>query len=123
MSLFKKLFFNINPTARDVKYYLKEVFEKQGFSASFSFAGSVNHMVYSKGEIDFDFWWETGNRPTLFLRKSGEQVKTSVYDNLIRKHAPKETIGGKIYFVYSKLDKESYYKEHELFILDYIKNN
>ncbi len=123
MSIFKSLFFKINTNARDVKYYLNEVLTKEGFQAEYSFVGSVNHVVYSKGDIDFDFWWETGNRPTLFLRRNGESIKTTVYENLIQKHAPRETVGGKIYFIYSKLDKEVYYKEHELFILDYIKNN
>lgn len=123
MGICKSLFFAVNPHSRDLQYYLNPVFKKEGFEKVFSWNDSKNHILYSNGKMVFDFWWVHGSRPTLFLRNNGEQIKTTVYDSLIEKYAPKESIGGKIHFLNSKLDREIYYKEHELFIIDYIKNN
>lgn len=123
MGILSNLFWITNSNARDVKYYLNELFIKEGFTAAYVFDGSEKHIIYSNGKIDFDLWWERGNRPTLFLRKNGEQIVTTVYESLIKKHAPKQTIGEQIYYINSKLDKDDYYNEHHSFILNYIKNN
>ena len=123
MEIFSNLFWKVNANARDVRYYLSDLFVKEGFKLESSFVGSEKHMVYSNGIIDFDFWWERGNRPTLFLRKNGEQIVTTVFESLIKKHAPKQTIGEQIYYINSKLDKDDYYNEHHSFVSDYIKNN
>lgn len=123
MGILSNLFWKTNANARDVKYYLSELFIKEGFNLESTFEGSENHMVYSNGTIDFDFWWQRGNRPTLFLRKNGEQIETTVFESLRKNCGPKQTIGEQIYYINAKMDKDVYYGEHQTFILNYIKNN
>ena len=123
MNIFKTLFWKTNANARDVNYYLSELFTKEGFTSEFTFEGSEKHIIYSNGTIDFDFWWQRGNRPTLFLRNNGEQISTTVFESLRKKCGPKQTVGEQIYYINAKMDKDDYYGEHLSFILNYIKNN
>lgn len=123
MNIFKTLFWKTSANSRDVKYYLHDLFVKEAYTPAFTFVGSDKHIVYSNGVIEFDFCWQRGNRPALFLRKNGEQIETTVYESLIKNHAPKQTIGEQIFYINSKLDKDVYYSEHRSFILNYIKNN
>ena len=123
MGIFKNIFWITSESARDVKYYLSDLFVKESFTAELTFVDSDRHIVYSNGIIEFDFCWQRGNRPTLFLRKNGVHIETTVYESLMKNHAPKQTIGEKIFYINSKLDKDIYYGEHHSFILNYIKNN
>ncbi len=123
MGILINLVWITNANARDVRYYLSDLFIKEGFKLESTFEGSENHMVYSNGTIDFDFWWQRGNRPTLFLRKNGEQIETTVFESLRKNCGPKQTIGEQTYYINAKLDKDVYYGEHQSFILNYIKNN
>ena len=123
MNIFKTLFWKVNANSRDIKHYLNDLFVKEAFQPEFAFVGYDKHIVYSNGVIEFDFCWQRGNRPTLFLRKNGKHIETTVYESILKNYAPKKTIGEQIFFINSKLDKDVYYSEHRLFILNYINNN
>jgi hypothetical protein len=124
MGILSNIFWKINSTARDVRDVLSPAFFEHGFVLESKFVGSEKHMIYTKGLLEFDFKWERGNRPTLYLKKDGNQVEATVYKQLFDRHTPQNsTIGEKIYYINSKLDKDVYYNEHLLFVTDFIKKN
>jgi hypothetical protein len=123
MGIFEKLYFRMNGNARDVTDLFSPLLLKEGYHLKVS-KKHERHIVYSNGKIDFDFWWVKGNRPTLFIRDSGEMIRTDIYDKLIQKHGAKNAHLGKIsHYIYSKLDKDLYFEEHYRFVSDYIKRS
>lgn len=124
MGIFNSIFWKVNSTSRDIRDVLSPLFLEQGYISECKFVGSEKHIIYSNGSVEFDFKWERGNRPTLSLKKDGNQIEATVYKVLFDKHTPQNsTIGEKIYYINSKLDKEVFYNEHLTFVSNYIKNN
>ena len=126
MAIFEKIFWKVSANSR----YLNEFFqtlliEENSFEVSRFFNGRENHVLYKKNDIEFDFWWERGNRPVLFLRKSDVATETTIYASLMSKHrgGSKDSIGQNTYFLFEKLDIDSYFEEHVSFVKEYIKNN
>jgi hypothetical protein len=118
MGLFKTIYRKTNLNVRDISDLFGPLFMKEGYTSDFLFIGSEKHMIYTNGSFDFDFWWERGNRPVLFLKRYGVAIETDIYQALIKKSAGHiRPIGAQIFFIYSKLDKEIYYKEHYDFVL------
>jgi hypothetical protein len=123
MTVLANIFFKISGSARDVTERFDDLLLKQGFEIKMV-RDKENHIIYSREEIEFDFWWTAGTRPTLFIRKKGEPVRSDIYDRLMTKHGSKKIPIGKLsHYIYSKLDKDLYYDEHYSFVSEYIKNN
>lgn len=124
MEIFRKIYWKTNLNARDVSDLFGSLFTKEGYTSEFISKGREKHMIYTNGLLAFDFWWETGNRPVLFLSKNGVAVETNIYQALLDKNAMHiKPIGAQIYFINSKLDKDIYLKEHYDFVLNYLRNN
>ncbi|MFL5764826.1 MAG: hypothetical protein ACJ77K_12855 [Bacteroidia bacterium] len=121
MTFASNIYFRISGSAKDITERFSDLLLKQGFDIKM-IRDSENHIIYSRAETEFDFWWTAGTRPTLFVRKSGEAVRSDIYDKLMEKHGSKKIPLGKLsHYIYSKLDKDLYYNEHYLFISEYIK--
>ncbi|CAN5367769.1 hypothetical protein BH10BAC1_BH10BAC1_02260 [soil metagenome] len=124
MAIFEKTFWKISKNSRLVTEFFDDFLTKENFTVSRFFSGRENHIVYKRGDVEFDFWWERGNRPVLFLRKSNESAPTDIYSKLMSKHrgASKDSIGQNTYYLFEKLDIDSYFDEHVSFVKEYLKN-
>lgn len=123
MSIFEKIFFSINTTSRDIKETFSPLLLGLGYELNMFFENSERHVVYTQGDIEFDFLWENGQRPALFLKRNGEYLKTDVYQKIVDKYAPKNfSVGQTSFYINSKMSKDKYYDEHLLFVTEYIKS-
>ncbi|HEY0029354.1 MAG TPA: hypothetical protein VGC65_01250 [Bacteroidia bacterium] len=123
MSILQKIFFKISSTAKDIEETFDPLLLENQYKKSRFFSNSERHIKYEKGNVQFDFLWNDGHRPVLFLSKNGSNVKTTIYQNLVKKHAPPNApIGQVSFFIYTKLDKDKYYNEYAEFISEYIKS-
>lgn len=125
MKIFEKIFWKISKNAGYVSEFFDHLLLAENFEVSRFFEGSESHIVYKRGDLEFDFWWEKGNRPVLFLRKENRPVETTIYSNLMSKYrgSSKDSIGQNTYFVFEKLDIDDYFSEHVLFVKGYIKQD
>lgn len=121
MSIFQKIFFKTNSTARDIKEVFNPLLVNKGYAVEMFFLKSERHIKYEKEGVEFDFWWVGGNRPTLFLKRDGSYLKTNIYETMLKKHGlPGVSIGKVSFFINSKLDKDKYYNDHSNFVSDYL---
>lgn len=123
MKILEKIFFKTNTTARDVKETFGPLLLGKGYELNMFFENHERHIMYKKENVEFDFWWENGQRPALFLKRNGEYLKTNVYQTIVDKYAPKNfSVGQTSFFINSKMSKDKYYDEHLLFVTEYIKS-
>lgn len=124
MAILEKTFWKISKNSRLVTEFFDEFLIQENFVVSRFFNDRENHIVYKKDDLEFDFWWERGNRPVLFLRKSNESVPTDIYSKLMSKHrgSSKDSMGQKTYYLFEKLDIDSYFEEHVSFVKEYLKS-